>query len=694
MEKQGTFLKYVSEKEYLNSKSHNILIEICREKDKSFEADSKEEFDAGNLITTTHAAFPTWKESGAESENIDAYFSDIAAWVEKSSKESTFEESSREQLEQWLTVKSCKINDHNTYIMAPCHPMVSLNDRNGRRLCNRFNVVAVADSIEWKIKKAVLQDYLRNNENFYVYGTGQVYFSVRKEGCRQAIPWTDVGTLTPISSSRLIEKTKSWVVRNCDGRDEMPVVSIAYIGTVTEENVITEYYKQNPLVLHNGNKVYPQVRLTQLKQVPRREKYIFERQDNVEGGKKIYNFASLSDMKELFSNFQIVLFLDESYFYRQRQSVKSLQEKGAARYVVWCQEELEHELKQNLTDDEKEEERYYYYSQIYNRTGLWLNGYGREGTSKLGFDCNLFRMIIQAFNPGCDVYLYISRGKTIGDIRLPVQSICNDERYDGKQLLVYRVTEKRETTAGNDDVSRAIVKMLNDSKVIASVDLWKLVKSIGREFRTELFNDRSKNCAVDCEQISLLKRTILHITVQEDSNSKPKLQFNLQCQEHEAEKKDFLRKFVQDYLKICTEEHEFTYVQNYLYNLLIAAIIARADSAKGIFYAYLMRKRTLVDVDATVYEGITLPKQESDAAMFRAKRTIYSAIQGLERIMVRDMAKRLSILKFEFRHKYCPDVNEETFLLLLDKINEYCIKAGFVESTLYLLTKRDGEEMK
>lgn len=694
MAEASMLLRYESEKEYLNDNLHNILMQICHNEGKCFEADSEDEFRSGHLISKQRAKFPTWVETDESPSNIGSYFSDIVNWVEQSSKESAFGEAGREQLEQWLTVKSCKINDRNIYIMAPCHPMVCLNDQHDQRLRDRFNAVAVRYSIEWMIKKAVLQDYLRINENFYVYGTGQVYFSVRKDGYRQAIPWADVGTLTPISSTRLIEKTRSWIIRNCDGANESPDVRIACIGTVTEEETIFEYYQKNPVTLQNGKKVYPRVTLTRLKQVPRREKYIFERQDNIENSKKIYNIASLSDMKELFGNFQIVLFLDESYFYRQRQTAKSLLEKGAAGYVAWCQKELEHELAKEPAEDEKEKRRNYYCSQIYNRTGLWLNGYGKADTSKLGFDSNLFSMIIQALNSVCDVYLYISRGKTIGSLRLPVQSICNDERYDGKQLLVYRVTEKKETVAGNDGVSKAIGKMLEDSEVLASIDLWKLVKSIGREFRAELFNDYSKDASVICEQINLLKRAILHVTVQEKDDAKPKLRFYLQCQAMEDGKADILKRFVLDYLKICTEEQEFTYVKNYLYNLLTAAIVARADSAKGVFYAYLMKKRTLVDVDAAVYEGITLPKQESDDSLFRARRTIYSAIQGLDQIMVRDMEKRLSILKYEFRHKYCSDVNEETFLLLLDKINEYCIKAKCIESPLYLLTKKTRGEMK
>lgn len=693
MAKINVLLDYESEKEYLKDKLRNILLEICQKEGECYEADSEDEFRVSHLISKPYAKFPTWTEQNESWKNIDAYFADIASWVEQSSKDFAFGESGREQLEQWLTVKSCRINDRNIYIMAPCHPMVYLNDRNAQRLRDRFNAAAVENSIEWKIKKAVLQDYLRINENFYVYGTGQVYFSIRKDGYRQAIPWTDVGTLTPVSSTRLIEKTRSWIIRNCNGDDETPDVRIAYMGTVTEVETLTEYYRDNPVVLQNGKRIYPCITMTHLKQVPRREKYIFERQDNIENSKKIYNLASLSDMKELFSNFQIVLFLDESYFYRQRQSAKSLLEKGAADYVAWCQKELERELARELTEDEKETKRYYYCSQIYNRTGLWLNGYGKENTSKLGFDSNLFGMIMQAVNAACDVYLYISRGKTVGNIRLPIQSVCNDERYDGKQLFVYRVIEKKGTVAGDNNVSRVIERMLADSEVLASIDLWKLVKSIGSEFRAALFNDCSTDAATICEQINILKGAILHIAVQEKEGAKPKLQFYLQCQTKEDAKKEMLKSFVQDYLKICMSEKEFTYVKNYLYNLLTAAMVARADSAKGIFYAYLMKKRTLVDLDATVYEGITLPKQETDDLMFRARRTIYSAIQGLDQILVRDLEKRLSILKYEFRHRYCSDVNEETFLLLLDKINEYCIGANCIESPLYLLTKKTKGEM-
>lgn len=689
MKKNGTLLVYENEEQYLNSTVKEILNRICKEKGKLYEADSWDDFLNGNLIAKDRIEFSTWTE---KEDAVDTYFEFIVKQVEQMTQKNTSEEAGRVQLEEWLTVKSCKINDHNTYIMAPCHPAVYLVDQYNQSLRDKFNIAAAEwNNLVWKISQAVLQDYLRNNENFYVYSTGQVYFSVRRDGCRQAIPWKDVGTLTAISSTRLIEKTRSWIVRNCSAVNAQVPVNIAYIGMITDEEVISEYFRENPIILENGEMVCPQVTLSQLKQMPHREKYIFERQGIADGSKRIYNLTSLADMKELFANFQIVLFLDESYFYRQRQSAKNLMEKGVADYVQWCQKELDKKLKSKISDEEKELKKNYFYSQIYNKAGLWLNGYGKGDTSKLGFDSSLFSTIRQAYNPKCDVYLYISRGKAIGDIRLPVQSICNDERYDGKRMLVYRVTGQ-DDAAGNNDVSDSVGEMLQDTPILASIDLWKLVKSVGRDFRTGLFYDQGSSPEEISKQITLLKKTLLYITVKKEDKKKPVLQFHMYCQKPADEQRGFLKEFVQSYLKICVEGHDFPYVQNYLYDLLVASFIARANSARGIFYAYLLKKRNLVDLDVTVIEDFVSPGPEMNKMLFRARRTIYSAIRGLDQIMVRDMEKRLSILKYEFRFKYCPDINEEKFLLLLDKINGYCAETGYTDNRLYLLTKKEERD--
>ena len=80
-------------------------------------------------------------------------------------------------------------------------------------------------------------------------------------------------------------------------------------------------------------------------------------------------------------------------------------------------------------------------------------------------------------------------------------------------------------------------------------------------------------------------------------------------------------------------------------------------------------------------------KKQNKTIMFQARRAVYSAIKGLDQIVVRDMEKRWDILQYEFRNLYCRDIMEHTFTTLLGQINEYCEEAGYTDSKLYLLTE-------
>lgn len=697
-------LMYQDETGYAEACYLKILMNICGKKDVSFEADSEADFLKGVCSEYDRAPFLTWDETGNPAKPLDdAYFADLAEEAAGQGqgdrllrREAAPGVPGLERLEKWLAVKSCKINDSDQYIIAPCHPMAKLIDCENQDIRDRFGFLpAEQNDMMRRIKRAVLQDYLRLNENFYLYGTGQVYYSVRREGCRRAIPWREVGTLTSISSIRLIEKVGSWIKRNCNTTgEENPKVRIAYIGTVTDKEFLSEYFRENPILL-NGRRITPQVELVQLKRVRRGEQYAFERTEPAEGSKRFYNFSSLTDAKELFRNFEIVLFLDESYFYKQGQTPKNLKEKSAASYVSWCLKEMRRELelisdeKMGKEEAEREKERIkcFFYGQIYNRAGLWLNGCEKRFTSKLGFDRELFQTIAQAICPEHDVYLYISRGKTIGNIDLSLQSLCNDERYDGKKLLVYKVTEQKEVADGSD-VGELMREMLkdNDHQVIVSLDLWKLVKSIGRDFLEEVFCRGTDGNARMISQIALLRNSFLNVSIQKEGD-RPRVHFDLESPAASEEQENLLTEFVQGFLSLCKEEKEFPYVRNFLYNLLISAFVARAESARGLFYAYLMKEGRFVDIDTNVTKTLKRPGREGHQSLFWIRRSIYSAIQGLDNIMVRDMERRLDLLKYEMRYKYCPDINERELMLLLEKIHQYCEEAGCTQSNLYLLTK-------
>lgn len=690
-------LEYKNEEEYLDDRYLKMMRHICCQKDVSLEADSEEDFLQGKFIRVDRAPFPTWKENEVQAEGLDdAYFTNVTEGVQRAFEEAMPMSAEREKLEKWLTVKSCKLNDCDQYIIAPCHPMARLIDCRNQEICDRFNnLPAKRDGMKYWIMRAVLQDYLKLNQSFYVYGTGQVYYSIRRNGCRRAVPWREVGTLTSVSSVRLIEKVSSWVKRNFHRINEVePEVRIAYIGTINDQDFISEYFKENPILVED-RRIIPKIELIQLRRVFRGEQYAFERKDSGEGVKRFYNFSSLTDARELFKNFEIVLFLDESYFYKQGQIPKNLKEKGAASYVSWCLREMNRELEESAKGEVIEKvattERQLkcnYYSQIYNRAGLWLNGYGKRETSKLGFDQELFQTIAQTVCPEHDVYLYISRGMTIGNINLPTQSICNDERYDGKKLLVYKVTGQSEA-ADKIDISEPMDEMLSNPPIIASLDLWKLVKSIGGDIliKKEMFFKKD-GIEIDASQIGLLKNSFLNVSVRKKS-SKPMLHFDLESPGTSENQEKLLMDFATGYLELCKEEREFPYVRNFLCELLISALVARADSAEGLFYAYLMKAGNFIEIDTDITKNLKRVRQEGHRSLFCIRRSIYSAIQGLDQITVRDMEKRLDILKYEFRYKYCPDINENEFLCLLDKIHQYCLDAGYTGSNLCLLTGQE-----
>lgn len=699
------FISYKSEKEFLAEEYLNNLKNICENMDQIIEADSEEQFCAHKWIEKSPgnsdlwlslAGVTYWLDNKEHSlscvmPHIDKYFAYIVDCMQNAlENEEQFVQTQKDILEQWFTVKSCRISNTNTYLMAPCHPVVQLIDYSSQKLVERFNRKyeenkGNSSAIEWEIGKAILQDYLDKNEEFFVYRTGQVYLSKREESCRKAIPWQDVGTLTPIDGVRLIKKIESWIHRNKEKiiSDNLKEVKIAYIGTINYQDQVYKYFENRSICL-NEKKFTFRLVFVQLKRKTEYGYYAFERQDNPENGKRIFNLSLLMDMKELFSLFNIVLFLDESYFYKQRQNPKGLMEKGAAEYVKWCQTEMTRRMQ--LTDDEEKEteteEKIYFYKEIYNKAGLWVNGYGEDLTSKLSFDQELFGIINQAWNPSCDVYLYISKGKRIGNINLLEQSICNDERYNGKKILVYKVSGKETDT---EEIQKAVEVLIQNFNEEVCIDLWKLVKSIGSTFAYPFFS----HCDVkDNETIDQLKQTYLIVGCKENEQASMNLVFSLYCSNPEQ---CFVDDFVWAFLDNCGRS-EFGFVKNYLFDLLISAMVSRASSVEGLMLAYLMQKR-VITMENFEYLGITgqHKPEESENLLFRARRSIYSAIKGLDQILVRDMDSRMDILIYEFRHMYCADIDEENFIKLLVRIHKCCDKMSYKDSRIYLLTQLENE---
>lgn len=626
------------------------------------------------------------------------------------------------EVEDILMWQCCKIDLDDSYFMPITHPIIRLLCNEEEYLNQYSELQGQSMGIEWNMRNALMSQYRQQRKEFYVYGTGQVYFiagngqdqyaPAGQLGYQKAAAWNKVGTLTSLDALRLIQKVKNRYERRESTRlvGKESEVHIAYIGNMVHQELLKQYFKEASRM---GNMDIPsEIYFTRLERRLEYGEYIFERKDIdwMPGAdvKRIFNLSALADMQELFRCFDLVLFLDESYFYKQGQTAKNLSEREVKGHIQWCWQELNRERQaaddNGHTDDPafKNRERYYY-KEIYNKVGLWMNGYDKDRTSKLGFDKELFHIMQQAVNEQSDVYIYISRGETVGDIDLTKQSVCNDERYAGKRLFVYKLNE----VAGEEssDASAEVLKLLQEDKKndhgkmrLASIDLWKLLKSIGEAFYAYELDDFNN---FSYRSVEIWEKTFLDIYV-EGIKAEQKLGYQIRYTLDDMEKneKQRIEDFVKTYFDICkiTKSDECKgnhspYSKSYLCDLLTRAMIAKATSALGVFYAYLLRKDAVESITIEKIENggsfvdSSMVPAKDNISLFRGRRLIYSAINGLDQVMVRDMDKRLNILKYDFRLEYCPEMEADVFLKLLESIKEYCERATYEDSRLYLLTR-------
>lgn len=697
MEKGLDRLSYVSDNESHDGTYSAIFEEICRSASKIVEADTGEALQKKELIKNDPDDLQLWErlaeyrkaywesnqgEEDALEEYAQNYFHAIVDLVQIMKDNRDGEQWKREnELEQMLTFVSCRINEENSFLVAPCHPMVSLLNYANIRLSSRFNEIAGSLSdMDLSIRKSILEEHLKERDTFFIYGSRQVYLcsrDLKKGGSRWAVPWDEIGCLTKISALRLIEKTTSCVRRLARNFDRNEVeVKIAHLGQLEEPESLQKYFTENPVIV-NEKSISVQIAFTYMERMSAKGEYIFRREGEDIKGKRIYNLSSPTDMKALFRSFDMVLFLDQSYFYKQGQERKSLAENGIENYVQWCCSEIKRQS--NL------ERKVSFFKEIFEKSGLWMNSGALDGTGNFEFDKDLFATINRCLEPDCDVYLYISQGKRIAGKNLLSRNICNDERYNGKRLLVYKAAGEQEE---NVDESLKFMMKAGEDRFAIYIDLWRLTKSVGDSFRTAFFKMWGLGENEIYKGIWQLKHTYLKLELDEIEPSV--LRTCLLTEESlDGITKSFFLNFTDCFLRNAGEETQFLYVQNYLEDLLVNAASARADSVEGIFLSYLMRKKSVRIENDILSKGCRLIKREqkkSPYALFRARRAVCSVISGLEKTRIRDMETKDDVLRYEFRPLYCEDVSEDVFFCLLKYLHGCCEELNYKESRVYMLS--------
>lgn len=123
--------------------------------------------------------------------------------------------------------------------------------------------------------------------------------------------YNNTNQLSKVEAYRIIEKCINYKREKCSlyglNYEEIIDLSVAVFGTLENKNLLIDYLSK----YENIN-----LEITEFKNNPRIDKMIFN------NDRSIYNLASRKDLKEIFENYHMVLFMDQPAFYNRLLSEK------------------------------------------------------------------------------------------------------------------------------------------------------------------------------------------------------------------------------------------------------------------------------------------------------------------------------------------------------------------------------------
>ena len=674
------YIEYRTDEQNIDKSYVMAFDGIFRERDKAHESMSEEMFLQPGGISA-------YVDIERKMPLGDDYFYEIAEIFEDDASLSEREE----ELKRLLTMGFCRLNDSNTYLIPYWHPFVLCMDEYLGKLAKDYNAFVDEDEdsdIYKLIYGSVLRDYIQNKSDYNIYTENQVYYS-KKPGageCRRAVPWDRAGALTEFDSLRLAGKVDLWARRHAEDAEENITVKIAYIGELRNIADLQIYLNRNT----DKYKHKFQIEFTQLLRRPELGEYIFEINGSDHNEKRIFDLMSSTDLRTLYQCYNIFLLLDQSYFYKQWQSDKPTEEKTLDKKIVWYSKKME------KASSEREDASGYSFK-IYEDSGLWLNGHLRDESAEFSFDIRLYETLSKNVSDDCDVYLYISKGESIGNINLRRQSLCNSERYDGKILYVYKLSgnlSADDKNASVESVSLGIDRLIAQDQVVTAIDFWKLIKSTGTAF-SRIFINKLEEQSEGLDKydiIRILTDSKLIITRNNNPKAQQQIRFRIQTNAGEDSIQSLLKEYAEAYLVLCKEENSNKYVSTYLKRLLSDAIVSRTESVEGLLCALLLLEGNLkfsseigeIEKSENI-ENAELYSRGAD--FFRSRRAAYSAIEGLSTVLIRGEGEsRRYALNYDFRNIYCPDVNESSFARFVKAVHNACRLYDYKNSILYYVT--------
>lgn len=621
-----------------------------------------------NLIKSDGEFFSGQKDSHGELwqaaffSYLDNYFSVLLEVITLAEQAKGSEEDCRpylQALDALLGWKCCRVSRENRLMIPKRFPIEEAVQTLGEWLSD------ICDEEGDNLAGEILRTQKQRHLQYIIYGMDQVYLRTDKESeeVPKGVPYHEAGCLTKLSSVRLIEKVDNFCRFNDFTKSP---VRVACLGDIDSPDILGKYFSKNSDNI--------EVQLFQLERDKGSELTFTVNGSYPEGkcgetDRKVFNLRILSDLEMLFEQYDIVLFTDDGCFYRQGQDDKTIEERAVRPQLKW--------LIDTARQETKKEDKVLYYKRAYRAAGEWLNAWNSDKTAALQFDQQLFKTIQSVMKPKYNVYLYVSMGKHISGQDLYYRDVCNDENYGGKEISVYKIPAGKEEM---DKVSEKLGSFISNTQTSESIiiDLWKLVKSVSDDYYSKFLDKGGNKCL--CDGIKMLRDTKVRITWEKKDE---KLHFKI-ISNGGIEFQNKIQEFMDEFLERGFNNVKYTCVQKYLHNLMGNAIVARANDVEGIVEGWLLKKG-FFDSQVILDEDLNMSEEEfkSTSELFEPRRTVLSVINNLNSVWIRDYDKKEEYLLYEFRNKYCPNLNEQTFRDLMNALHKACEDLGYTDGRLY-----------
>lgn len=494
-----------------------------------------------------------------------------------------------------------------------------------------------------QIREAIVRTKIKNKRKMHVRYYGE---ECRIDDRRIRMPYAESGGLTEIMAIRLIEKIYARVERT--GKKE---VEIAYIGALTDTDALVEYCAKDGV----------EVRLHEYALRVGSECIYVEK----DTGEQL-NLKNLLMLSQFVTSNDIVLFLDDASLYRQFQSDKTFRERSRKLYI-----DRYYELGRKTSDLLK---KIGYYSQMYEEVLCYLADRGKILSSKYEFDALLLRnleKIVQSASDVCaDVYCYIGTGGRVENRNIGRMNVCKDEYYEGKSLLVYKISN-----------SGAVLKEKKVDPKVLCVELWKLVKSLGNGFYQKINDDidfwRRWKIEIDFSNVQ-----------SEDSDGFFEVPYSFYGEDANAQESYKIGQLLNSVFYMAFENDlELSCVIGYLRTVIASLILCNANCVEGIVMSYLIRHGKKIKF---LYNSNMTRKAGNDVPMkYTQRKAVNTIIEGLNAFIIRDVNRKSQILRYNFKERYAPDVEEEQFFNYLAEINSVSKRYGLTSTRMYLYTNEE-----